>query len=102
MSAFLRVSTNSRVYRDPLGPDEAWAHVERWVNEDVTWIPAPTARHAEVLGHLVTTYQLSGDLIPDGQFAAIAIEHGLTVCSADTDFARFREIRWENPIAPRR
>ena len=31
--------------------------------------------------------------------AALAIEHGLTVCSADTDFARFREIRWDNPIA---
>ena len=31
--------------------------------------------------------------------AALAIEHGLTVCSADTDFARFTEIRWENPLA---
>jgi len=31
--------------------------------------------------------------------AALAIQHGLTVCSADTDFARFSEIRWTNPLA---
>jgi uncharacterized protein len=31
--------------------------------------------------------------------AALAIEHGLTLCSTDTDFARFREeLRWENPL----
>ena len=31
--------------------------------------------------------------------AALAIEHGLTVCSADSDFARFDEITWTNPVA---
>ena len=36
----------------------------------------------------------------DAHLAALAIEHGLTVCSADTDFARFREIQWVNPLAP--
>ncbi len=42
---------------------------------------------------------MRGNLIPDAQLAALAIEHGLTVISADTDFARFTEIRWENPLA---
>jgi uncharacterized protein len=100
--AFLRLSTNSRVYRDPLTPDHAWAHVDRWLSVDVTWIPAPMERHAKILGQLVKGYHLSGDMIPDAQLAAIAIEHGLTVCSADTDFARFSEIRWENPISSAR
>ena len=36
----------------------------------------------------------------DAHLAALAIEHGLTVCSAETDFARFREVRWTNPLAP--
>jgi predicted nucleic acid-binding protein len=53
----------------------------------------------EVLGSLILRYQLRGELIPDAQLAALAIEHGLTVCSADTDFARFREIEWINPLA---
>jgi predicted nucleic acid-binding protein len=33
------------------------------------------------------------------RLAALAIEHGLEICSADTDFARFTEVRWRNPIA---
>jgi len=31
--------------------------------------------------------------------AALAVEHGLTLYSTDTDFARFRELRWENPLS---
>ena len=33
------------------------------------------------------------------QLASLAIEHGLTIYSADTDFARFSEISWVNPLA---
>jgi toxin-antitoxin system PIN domain toxin len=99
LSAFLRISTHPRAVRNPLAPDEAWAYVADWLAADAAWVPVPTDRHAEVLGSLVRSHQLSGNLIPDAHLAALAIEHGLEVCSADTDFARFREIRWRNPIA---
>jgi predicted nucleic acid-binding protein len=32
--------------------------------------------------------------------AALAIEHALSLCSADGDFARFVDLNWLNPIAP--
>jgi uncharacterized protein len=32
--------------------------------------------------------------------AAICIEHGLTMISADSDFARFHQVAWVNPVAP--
>ena len=38
------------------------------------------------------------NLIPDTHLAALAIEHGLTVCSTDGDFARFPDLRWVNPL----
>jgi uncharacterized protein len=98
LGAFLRISTHPRAYERPLAPAEAWSQVEDWLAADAAWIPGPTARHGEVFGSLVTSYELRGNLISDAQLAALAIEHGLTVCSADTDFARFREIRWENPL----
>lgn len=63
------------------------------------WIPGPTQRHAEILGGLIVGYQLRGNLVSDAHLAALAIEHGLTVCSADTDFARFSEVSWSNPLA---
>ena len=100
--AFVRISTNPRGPAEPITPDEAWAQVEAWLEPDVAWIPGPTDRHAEVLGSLIRRYQLRGNLISDAAFAALAIEHGLTVCSADTDFGRFEELRWENPLAGRR
>ena len=97
--AFVRISTHPRASEKPLSPTEAWGFVEDWLASDVAWIPAPTERHAETLGRLVTGYELRGNLVSDAHLAALAIEHGLAVCSADTDFARFSGIRWINPIA---
>jgi predicted nucleic acid-binding protein len=101
-----------RASEHPLTPGQAWRRVEDWLACDTTWIPNPTdavtavARairrsrdhHARVLGRLVTKYELRGNLVSDAAIAALAIEHGLTVCSADTDFARFEEIRWIDPL----
>lgn len=99
LGAFLRIVTHPRIPRRPLGPDAAWQHVEDWLACEVSWQPAPTPRHATVLAGLINRYQLRGNLIPDAQLAALAIEHGLELCSADTDFARFTEVRWRNPLA---
>jgi uncharacterized protein len=101
LGAFLRISTHPRASERPLTPDQAWSFVEEWLSAGPAWIPQPTERHSEVLGSLITSYQLRGNLISDAQIAALAVEHGLTVCSADTDFARFAEIRWENPLHAR-
>lgn len=96
--AFLRLSTNPRVWASPLTPTEAWDTVEAWFVSPVLWTPAPTDRHRAVLGSLVTSLGLSAKLIPDAHLAALALEHGLEVCSADSDFARFPGLRWRNPL----
>lgn len=98
LSAFVRIATNPRATDPPLRPEEAWSTVEDWLAMANVWVPGPTNRHAEVFGGLVRSYQLTGNLVTDGQLAALAVEHGLILCSADTDFARFGEIRWENPL----
>ena len=43
-------------------------------------------------------HRVTSDLVPDAMLATLALEHGLTVYSADTDFARFPEARWVNPL----
>lgn len=98
LSAFLRITTHPRASARPLQPAAAWAFVEEWLAAPSVWIPAPTERHADVLGALIARYRPSGNLIPDADVAALAIEHGLAICSADTDFARFTEVRWINPL----
>ena len=51
-----------------------------------------------VYGTLVEAAPITGNLVPDAMLAALALEHGLTVMTADTDFARFPGLAWENPL----
>lgn len=97
--AFLRLVTNARVFQRPASVQTAWQQVEAWLNCDVAWIPQPTDRHAEVLGGLLSDPGATANLVPDAHLAALSIEHGLVLCSADSDFARFPQVRWQNPVA---
>ena len=83
----------------PLTSTEAWRQVADWLGAPAAWVPVPGRSHAELLGDLITRFDVRGNLVPDAQLAALALEHGLTVCSADTDFARFVDVSWENPLA---
>ena len=98
LGAFLRISTHPRVTLNPLTSDEAMRYVRSWVEAEPVWIPPATERTALVLGGLMARYHITGNLVPDAQLAAIAIEHGLELLSADMDFARFKELRWRNPL----
>jgi toxin-antitoxin system PIN domain toxin len=99
--AFLRISTNPRLFERPMGISDAWLQVEEWLAVPQVWIPTPTERHAEVLGDLLHGTNLAGPLVSDADLAALATEHGLVLCSTDGDFARFRNLRWEDPLAAR-
>jgi uncharacterized protein len=96
--AFIRISTHPRASPSPLTPEEALQHITDWLSADTVWVPQPGPRHAEVLARLVTTADARGGLVSDAHLAAIAVEHGLTVVSADSDFARFAEVRWTSPF----
>lgn len=98
LGAFLRISTNPRAVERPLAPADAWGQVMSWLAAPTTWVPTPGDRHAEILGGLIVDHDLRANLIPDAQLAALAIEHGLTIASADSDFARFPEVHWTNPL----
>jgi uncharacterized protein len=96
--AFVRIVTHPRVVANPLSPVAAWDVMENLLEHDVVWTPQPTTRHAAVLGRLIASHQVAGGLVPDAHLAALAVEHGVAVASADSDFARFPEVRWENPL----
>lgn len=99
LTSFLRLATHPRVSASPLSPTEAWREVSTWLASSVVWIPEPGPGYAAILGDLLLRYEVSGNLVPDAQLAALALEHGLTVYSADADFARFTEVGWVNPLA---
>jgi len=96
---FVRLSTNRHVLKEPIPVRLAWELVRGWLACPQVWIPEPTIRHADILGGLLALPGIQGNLVPDAHLAALAIEHGLLLCSTDGDFARFPTLRWENPIA---
>jgi toxin-antitoxin system PIN domain toxin len=96
--AFLRLVTNPRVFENPESIRDAWEQVRTWLTSETAWIPQPTERHADLLGEFLAFPGVHGNLVPDAHLAALAVEHGLTLCSTDGDFARFHGLRWLNPI----
>ena len=96
---FLRIATNPRAFATRLTMAEALDQLRSWLGAEPAWIPQPTERHIEVLAELLALPGIHSNLVPDAHLAALAIEHGLTLCSTDGDFARFPGLRWENPLA---
>lgn len=96
--AYLRLVTNPRMYSPPASVAEAWRRAEEWLSRPAAWVPAPGPRHRQILGEIISEIQPTGNLVPDAHLAALAREHGLTVASTDSDFAKFRQIAWINPV----
>lgn len=94
---FLRTATGPA--RPPLPMSEALAFVEEWLEWDTVWVPEPTVDHIRIVGDLLRPLPRSL-LVPDAHLAALAIEHGLTLCSNDADFRLFPGLRLHNPLAP--
>ena len=96
--AFVRLATNPRLFVPAVRTATAWQQVLNWLACDTTWIPLPTERHSDRVGELLALPGVQGKLVPDAHLAALAIEHGLTLCSSDGDFARFPGLKWINPL----
>lgn len=98
LGAFVRIATHPRVTSHPLGGLEAQRYVESWVGSRAAWVPPATDRTVRLLVDLCRRHRVTGNLVTDAQLAALAIENGVEVVSADSDFARFPEVRWVNPL----
>lgn len=96
--AFQRIMTNPRLFSRPLDPAEAWGQLTGWFALPSCWIPNPGDEHTDLVGELIAKTGAVGNLVSDAHLAALAREHGLTIASADADFAKFPDVRWVNPV----
>lgn len=97
--AFVRISSHPRALERPLDVARAWATADGWLERDNVWVPTPTERHRAILGGLLAEGRAAGNHVPDAHLAALAIEWGLELLSADRDFARYPGLRWRDPLA---
>jgi uncharacterized protein len=96
--AFLRVTTHPRVMRSPLAPDAALNYVDEWLACRCVVGVAPGERHWPILRQLISMSGTAANLTSDAHLAALAIEHGYAVYSADHDFKRFAGLKHVNPL----
>ncbi len=98
LCAFIRISTNPRVFENPLSLDQATARVQTWLDQPCTRLIHPTERHWVVFQQVLTDGQAVANLVTDAHLATLAIEHGCELASTDSDFARFAKLKWKNPL----
>ena len=97
LMAFQRIITHPRVTANPLTPADAWSYITDWLDADQAWVPTPGSRHRDILGQLLIDGDLHGNLVTDAHLAALAIENGTGICSFDSNFTRFNDLRWIDP-----
>lgn len=97
--AFLRLTTRSGILLNPLPAADALAYVGSWFDQPCVQAVVPGEGHWPVLRNLLATAGTAGNLTSDAHLAALAIEHGAAVYSADNDFKRFSGLEHVNPLA---
>ena len=96
--SFVRLSTQKSVREKPMSMSVALEYVEDWLEWETVWTPHPTERHFAVLSDLLRAVPRS-NMVNDAHLAALAIEHGLTLCSADNGFRMFPGLKLHNPLS---
>lgn len=95
---FLRVSTHPRILPRPLTPEQAIAVVDSWIARPQVLLLGPADEHWRILRGMLVSAGTAGNLTTDAHLAALAVEHDAELCSTDSDFARFGEVCWTNPL----
>lgn len=95
---FVRLATKRTVVPAPYTVDEALDIVDGWLARPNVVIVHPTDRHAAILRELLVPLGAGGNRTTDAHLAALAIEHGAELVSADADFSRFSGLRWHDPL----
>lgn len=96
--AFLSAVTNARIFTHALTSDQALAVVDGWLARPNVVTLEPGAEHWSTMRDLMHESGTAGSLVSDAHLAALAIERGAELCSADADFGRYARLKWVDPV----
>lgn len=98
VTAFIRIGTNVRLHRRPLTLGEGVERVQSWCDQPCVRIIYPGEQHWAIFQVMLRDGKAIGSLVSDAHLAAMAVEHNCILQSTDADFARFKGLKWNNPI----
>ena len=97
MLGFIRITTHPRVLLRPLPASDVLDRIESWLGLPHVHVPQPSNRHFSGLRLNLETIGTAGNMTTDAHLATLAMQRGYVLYSTDTDFLRFRGLRWVNP-----
>ncbi len=98
LTAYIRIGTNARLHRRPLMLKEAVERVQSWLDQPCVRVLTPTDQHWPLFQQMLRAGNATANLVSDAHLAALAVEHNCVLHSTDDDFARFRGLKWRNPL----
>ncbi len=97
-TGFVRLMTHPRVLIHPVAAEEAVDYVQEWFRFPHITPINPGAEHMTHFRRSLAAAGVGANLVTDSHIAALAIEYQAEVHSNDSDFSRFRGLRWRNPL----
>ncbi len=91
VSGFLRISTNPRIFGEPMTIDVARSFIDDLFSHPLVHEIHTTDKHWKIYSTLLSELNITGDMVTDAHIAAIAAEHKAAVATADKDFRRFSD-----------
>lgn len=98
LMAFVRVTTNRRLFGKPYSTDEAFDVVANWLSAPASCVIHPGDGHLELVKQIAKKNKIEGSELTDAHLAAIAVEHGFTLATTDGDFPTFDGLKVFNPL----
>lgn len=98
LSAFTRIVTHPRILVRPATIETALAFANQVRDAPATLVVSPGDRHWSIFERLCRSVGAKGNLVADAFHAALAIESGAEMITADRDFSRFPGLRWRHPL----
>jgi toxin-antitoxin system PIN domain toxin len=96
--AFLRITTNPKIFKEPFSIEDAVEIVNDWFAQPSVSLVHPGDRHWPLFRKLLLEYRVQGPLVTDAHVATLALEHDIPIFTRDTDFDRFLGLRSVNPL----
>lgn len=95
---FLRIVTNARILQAPLAVPDATGYINDWLAQPNVDLLTPGPKHLQTALALLEKAGTAGNLTTDAQLASYALENDAEMHSNDTDFARFPDLTWIDPL----
>jgi hypothetical protein len=98
LAGVIRIATHPRIFIQPSRLADAIGFTSMLLDQPRCQIIHPGAQHWNIFCELCRRGGLTGNLVQDAWYAALAIESGCEWVTTDRDFSRFEGLRWRVPV----